>query len=215
MILKRLYRVIFTATLIVAFCNFSWFVPNNSTIKANLNAVNSVSYHFGFCIQPTANTGLISYAIIGERNGEVVSKQPLSLINFILQIKGKQYSVANPFYRDLFKENGLDSCFYHYDLIKDVYGPLHCFSIDDLWMIRYSKNPLCGDGCIPKEGMKTEGWASNRFKPNDAQMMLLEKYGIIHFNHFVYGENMFKLFVDMANVDWQEAYKSAGVTVSE
>jgi len=202
-------------TLIVALASFSWFKPKKSSEISSNSSNNVATYHFGFCIQPTANTGLVSYAIIGEKNGVVVSKQPLSLINFILQVKGKQYSVANPFYRDLFKENGLDSCFYHYDLIKDVYGSLKCFSIDDLWMLRYSRNPLCGDGCIPKEGMKTEGWASNRFKPNDLQMAILEKYGILHFNHFIYGDNMFRLFVDMADSDWQEAYKNAGTTVSE
>jgi hypothetical protein len=202
-------------TLTVTLASFSWFNPNTTNHYHSNKSNNVATYHFGFCIQPTANTGLVSYAIIGEKNGVVVSKQPLSLINFILQVKGKQYSVANPFFRDLFKENGLDSCFYHYDLIKDVYGALKCFSIDDLWMLRYSRNPLCGDGCIPTEGMKTEGWASNKFKPNDLQMAILEKYGILHFNHFIYGENMFRLFIDMAVSDWQEAYKTAGTTVSE
>jgi len=172
------------------------------------NSVGVVTYHFGFSIQPTANTGLITYAIIGERDGQVVSKQVVSLINFILQMKGEQSSLANPSRINLFEANELDSCFYYYDLIKDVYGPMHCFSIDDLWMIRYAKNPLCGEGCIPKEGMKTEGWAAGKYRPNDAQMLMLEQYGIIHFNQFIYGENMLKLFKDMSSEEWQEIYKS-------
>ncbi len=196
----------------------SSFLGRKGSISAKIidsKVENNVSYHFGFCIQPTANSGLISYAIIGEKNGTVVSKQPLSLINFILQMKGDQYSVANPFYRNLFKENGLDTCFYHYDLIRDVYGSLKCFSIDDLWMLRYSRNPMCGEGCTPMDGMKVDGWAANKFKPNDLQMAILEKYGIIHFNHFIYGDNMIKLFIDMADSNWQQAYQAAGTVVSE
>jgi hypothetical protein len=167
-----------------------------------------VTYHFGFSIQPSANTGLITYAIVGEKDGQIVSKQVISMNNFILQMKGEQNSLANPHRVDLFAQNGLDSCFYYYDLIKDFYGSLHCFSIDDLWMIRYSRTPLCSDGCIPKEGMKTEGWAAGRYKPNEVQMKLLEAYGIFHFNQFIYGQNMLQLFKDMANEEWQNMYRS-------
>jgi hypothetical protein len=179
-----------------------------ASITRATEAMSAISYHFGFSIQPTANTGLVTYAIIGERDGQVVSKQIVSLINFILQMKGEQSSLANPNRVNLFETYALDSCFYYYDLMKDVYGPVHCFSIDDLWMIRYSRNPLCSDGCIPKEGMKTEGWAAGKFRPNDAQMNVLEQYGVIHFNQFIYGENMLKLFKDMANEEWQLMYKS-------
>lgn len=186
--------------------NFSTTLKSNSTYeKIDL----AVDYHFAFALVPTYNSGLVSYAIIGAKDGNIVYKRPISLNDFILQIQGRQWSSANEIGNDLFEEHNLDECFYEYIHDQDKYGPLQCFRIEDLWALRYNRNPMCQHGCILADGMLEKGWAANKAYPSDQQMNILSNYGVNHHTDFFYGENMFKLFQDMGNSNWKSNYLNA------
>lgn len=182
---------------------FSNFTEKNNRPNAN----NFVEYHLAFNINPAQNTGVVNYAVVGVRDNKVISKRFISLTNFLLQGMGRQQSAANPNSSDMFGDHNLSDCFYKYDSIKDVYA--ECFTIEDLWSLRYSRNPICPDGCVPAPGMKVKGWSHGKFHPSWPQIQILQKYGVIQDSDFFYGENMFKLFQDMENPQWIKKYKTA------
>ena len=126
---------------------------------------------------------------------------------FLLQAMGKQQSAANYDNIDLFAEYNLSDCFYKYDSISDDYS--ECFTLEDLWSLRYSRNPICPTGCIPAPGMKIDGWSQGKFHPSWPQIQILQEYGVIQDSDFFYGENMFKLFQDVEKTDWIDKYKTA------
>ena len=163
--------------------------------------------HFAFNINPAHNSGLINYAVVGVRDGKIVSKKPLELKTFLLQAMGKQTSAANFRNIDLFAKYNLSDCFYKYDSISDDYS--ECFTLEDLWTLRYSRNPICPVGCIPAPGMKIDGWSQGKFHPSWPQIQILQEYGVIQDSDFFYGENMFKLFQDVEKPDWIDTYKNA------
>jgi len=131
----------------------------------------------------------------------------MELKTFLLQAMGKQTSAANFGNIDLFAEYNLSDCFYKYDSISDDYS--ECFTLEDLWTLRYSRNPICPVGCIPAPGMKIDGWSQGKFHPSWPQIQILQEYGVIQDSDFFYGENMFKLFQDVEKPDWIDTYKNA------
>jgi len=182
---------------------FSNFAKNNKTISAP----GFVEYHFAFNINPSQNSGLINYAVVGVQDGKIVSKKFLDIKTFLLQGMGKQQSAANYDGIDLFAEYNLSDCFYKYDSIDDPYSA--CFTLEDLWALRYNRNPICPTGCVPAPGMKIDGWSQGKFHPSWPQIQILQEYGVIQDSDFFYGENMFKLFQDMEKSDWIDNYKTA------
>lgn len=170
-----------------------------------------VSQHtFGFTLQPTANSGLVSYWIVTVYNDKIVSKLPITEKNFILQMKGEQYSKANPQGINMFEASvESDSCFYQYYWHKGDCNFLDFYRLDDLWTLRYNRNPVCPEGCTPADGMRVDGLAVNKTYPSDAQMNMLYNYGITHYTGVFYGDNMLKMFNDINNPSWVESYRSA------
>ena len=126
---------------------------------------------------------------------------------FLLQAMGKQTSAVTFENIDLFAAYNLSDCFYKYDSISDNYS--ECFTLEDLWTLRYSRNPICPVGCIPSPGMKIDGWSQGKFHPSWPQIQILQEYGVIQDSDFFYGENMFKLFQDVENPDWIDKYRTA------
>lgn len=179
------------------------FTKNNKQLETN----GFVEYHFAFNINSSHNSGLINYAVVGVRDGKIVSKKPMELKTFLLQAMGKQTSPANFENIDLFAAYNLSDCFYKYDSISDNYA--ECFTLEDLWTLRYSRNPICPVGCIPSPGMKIDGWSQGKFHPSWPQIQILQEYGVIQDSDFFYGENMFKLFQDIENPEWIAKYKTA------
>lgn len=201
--MKFRFEIGFTST-VIAICAFILF--GNFSLSKN-SPVPFIEYQFAFNINATFNTGIVNYAVIGVNNGKIVSKKQLNATNFILQVMGRQQSAANPFQVDMFAEHNLSDCFYKYDSIKDVY--MECFTLEDLWALRFSRNPLCPSGCLPGDGMLIDGWSQGKFNPSWPQIQILQEYGVIQPTDFFYGENMFKLFQDMENPQWIENYKNA------
>ena len=191
---------------VIAIC-FGMVFYNFAKNNKQLETFDFVEYHFAFNINSSHNLGLINYAVVGVRDGKIVSKKPMEIKTFLLQAMGKQTSAANFENIDLFAAHNLSDCFYKYDSISDNYS--ECFTLEDLWTLRYSRNPICPVGCIPSPGMKIDGWSQGKFHPSWPQIQILQEYGVIQDSDFFYGENMFKLFQDLENPDWINKYKTA------
>lgn len=170
----------------------------------------SANYTFAFTLQPTANSGLVTYWTVAVYNDKVVAKFPLTEKNFILQMKGEQFSKANPMGINMFDSIvKSDSCFYQYFWQKGGCNPLSYYRLDDLWTLRYNRNPECPEGCTPTEGMRINGLAANKTYPSDAQMEILNGYGVYHYTEFFYGDNMFQIFNDINDPNWVSTYEAA------
>jgi|TARA_B110000495_G_C23032286_1_gene615194 hypothetical protein len=203
--MKLKFEIGYTVS-VIAIC-FGMLFYNFSKNNNPLEMPGFVEYHFAFNINPSQNSGLINYAVVGVRDGKIISKKPMDVKTFLLQVMGKQQSAANYDNIDLFAEYNLSDCFYKYDSISDDYS--ECFTLEDLWSLRYSRNPICPSGCIPAPGMKIDGWSQGKFHPSWPQIQILQKYGVIQDSDFFYGENMFKLFQDVEKPDWINKYKTA------
>lgn len=167
-------------------------------------------YAFAFTLQPTANSGLVSYWVVSVYDSKIVAKLPVTEKNFILQMKGEQYSKANPTGINMFETNvQSDTCFYQYYWHYGDCNYMSSYRIDDLWTLRYNRNPECPVGCTASDGMRVDGLAVNKTYPSDAQMDILYGYGVNHYTGFFYGENMLKMFNDINNPSWVENYKNA------
>ena len=204
-IMKFKFEIGYTIS-VIAIC-FGMIFYNFTKNNNQLEMPGFVEYHFAFNINSSHNSGLINYAVVGVRDGKIVSKKPMELKTFLLQAMGKQTSAANFENIDLFAAHNLSDCFYKYDSISDDYS--ECFTLEDLWTLRYSRNPICPVGCIPAPGMKIDGWSQGKFHPSWPQIQILQEYGVIQDSDFFYGENMFKLFQDVENPDWIDKYKTA------
>jgi len=169
------------------------------------------NYHLGFSLNPTANTQNVTFAIVGENNGRVVSKRFISLQMFIRVALGEEVSKANPTMENLFDKYEISEGRYNwnYDSIKDRYDSVEVLFIEDSWVLKYQRNPQCPGGCIPSPGMKVDGWAQYNFRPSWPQLQILQQYGVIYANDFFYGENMFRLLHDMEDPLWIQAYQAA------
>jgi len=198
--------------LTTAFLSLIWLgFTSFQEPKVNLTP-GIVEYHLGFSLNPTHNSGIVSFCVVGENNGKLVYKKFVSKKSWLRQGMGFDLSPANSIGHSLFEEYQLDDCFYKYDSIKDVYSDtIHCFQtkLDDLWALRYKRHPHCPEGCQLTAGMVEFGWAQKNFMPSGAQMRILVKYGVSWINDIFYGPNMFKLFQDVADPDWVDAYKNA------
>lgn len=170
--------------------------------------------HFGFAINPTANSGLITYAIIEtNQGGKIINRTIVSRTNWILQMRGLQKSKANIAAKDLIIENEVGDCFWLLEIATYKYDSLNCeakLNIDDLWRLRYNRNPEYKQDKITSDANIVGGWAANSFRPNWPQIQILQNYGIIYITDFFYGDNMFQLLKDIQDQSWLEKYKSAG-----
>jgi len=190
--------------IIGIFCIFTF----STSMKCKLDEKPSMAkYDLGVSIQPYMQSGLISYWLVCHEDGKISYRYPLSRKNFMLQMQGKQRSYGNPELENLFQKFNIDSCFWNFDNMTDeeVYN---CIRIDDLWVLRYNRNPFCPEGCVPAPGMIELGWTSRKAQASDAQMGILKTYGINTFHDIVYGEQMMKLFQDITQSNWQNNYVS-------
>ncbi|MDC3337786.1 hypothetical protein OAW23_07940 [Flavobacteriales bacterium] len=170
--------------------------------------------HFAFAINPSANSGLITYAIVEtNQDNKIIGRTVISRNNWILQMRGLQKSKANISERDLITEYGVGDCFWLLDFANSAYDSLNCEAknnIDDLWRLRYNRNPEYRQSKITSDLNIIGGWAANPFRPNWPQIQILQNYGIIYITDFFYGDNMFQLLKDIQDQTWLEKYKSAG-----
>ena len=128
-------------------------------------------------------------------------------------MKGEQKSKANLEGVDLWTKHEIGDCFWMLDPNVDKYTAQNCetkVNIDDLWRLRYNRNPEYRQDKVTSDLNIVGGWAANPFRPNWPQVQILQNYGIIFISDFFFGEGMFQLLKDMQNPGWLETYKSAG-----
>lgn len=186
---------------------FSSFKTSESRKHIVVPAISQ--YTFAFTLQPSANSGLISYWLVGVHNDKIVSKKPLTEASFIRQMQGEEYSKANLEGVNMFEQIQMDSCFYNYMDGKTACHPLSMYKLDDLWTLRYKRNPECPEGCVEADGMRINGLAANKAYPSSAQMAILSQYNVNHHTDFFFGEHMFKIFNDINDESWSTAYEAA------
>ena len=208
-------KKIFFLFIVLGFFLFSF--------SSDSNARRSLKYELGFSINPTAGTGIVSYALLAvdSAKNKIISKKPITEGQFIMYGKGLLKCKANPKKEDLFKKYLVDcGLILDYPKLKrgvEVQDTLWkemqtvCIPIFDIWKIRYSIHPKYGTGkfvkgqTFPKED---EGWSANRHFPSYKQTLFLQKYyGISNIQDYFRGEKMFLLFRDMQNEDWITKYK--------
>lgn len=131
----------------------------------------------------------------------VVESQPLTRMNFIRQVQGRAFSQANPEGENLFRKYGVKQCLHTEDTAGFV---IDCFVLDDLWKLRFWEYPLQSQ---PGQEQRV-GWAANKLRPDDRQLLLLSGYGMSYMLDLVIGEDMFRLLKDMGDEEWVQNYRS-------
>ena len=197
------------AILLLTVCGLCLSITKSEEIEVN----DELRSYFGFSINPTANSGLITYAIVEtDENDKMLSRRVVTRNTWIRQMRGLEYSTANPQKEDLWSKNEIGDCFWLLDASKDKYEALACeasINVDDLWRLRYAKNPQFRQDKVTTDRKIVGGWAKNPFRPNWPQIQILQKYGIVYISDFFYGDNMFQLMKDIQDETWIEAYRTA------
>ncbi len=207
---KRHFEIGYITTCLLVSCFFLFSSFSHYDEPCVEEEPLTAQYAFAFTLQPSANSSLVTYWVVTVYNGKIVYKTPMTEKNFILQMKGEMYSKANPQGVNLFQQSvQSDSCFYQYYWHKGDCNPLDVYRLDDLWTLRYSRNPECPEGCTPSDGMRVDGLAANKTYPSDAQMDILKGYGVDHYTGFFYGDDMLKIFNDINDPNWVNQYQSA------
>ncbi|CAG5082919.1 hypothetical protein [Parvicella tangerina] len=207
---KRFFEIGYIAVCLFVSSVFLLSSFSNYTAPCKDEAPLTAQYTFAFTLQPGPNSGLITYWMVTVHNDKIVYKTPMTEKNFILSMKGEMYSKANPTGINLFEQAvQSDSCFYQYYWEKEECNPLDYYRLDDLWTLRYNRNPECPEGCTPAKGMRVDGLAANKTYPSDAQMAILQDYGVSHYTGFFYGDDMFRIFTDINDPNWVNNYENA------
>ncbi len=216
--MKNRFDIGYTFTVLVASCwiFFSNFGQPLKPVAEATEMATFVDYRFAFCINPTHNSQLVTFSVVGVQDEKVVSVRNITQTNFILQAMGHQQSGANPRRENFFDHYNLSDCLYRIDSITDPDELESCyindlFTLDHLWALRYARNPMCPEGCTPKDGMRMKGWAGTKFNPTWPQLQILQQYGVTYVTDLFYGENMFRLLQDIEDPQWVETYQTAGV----
>lgn len=144
-----------------------------------------IKYYFGFSIFPDINASLISFGILKvtpDGKGTIIRR---SRQDFILEMMGKQSTVANLDTANLFKINGISIS-----------------TLDSLWKLKYSEYPYEG------KNRSQKGWSNREFIPSKGQFKILNQFGIYKINDFCYGENAVSLLLSMQDPIWVRRYSS-------
>ena len=131
----------------------------------------------------------------------VVESQPLTRPNFIRQVQGRAFSLANPDGENLFRKYGVKQCLNTVDSTGFV---TDCLVLDDLWKLRFWEFPLK----VEQGQHAITGWAGMKLRPDDRQLLLLQGYGMKYMTDLAIGENMFRLLKDMGDEEWVQNYRS-------
>lgn len=124
----------------------------------------------------------------------------LSIKEFIHYASGDWPNIYNRNRIDLFQLNDVAGGIY-VDSVTQEKIP-YCFSLDNLWKLRYSHSPF--------KGQSEEGWSQDKFLPSSQQQIFLhENYGMEHINtKFFIDTNFWKLLRDVQDPEWIEMYKN-------
>lgn len=157
------------------------------------------NWTFGVSLMTGHSSQLFSLYLVKEHGLQVVSTEPITREQFVLQAEGAVPSKANPTGENLFKRYGVTACL-HPDSTKALYD---CWVFDELWKLRFWEYPFA-----PVQGQHAgRGWAEKREAPSPRQMLLLSDYGILYLNGLARGESAFKLLRDVSDSSWVDNYR--------
>jgi len=142
-------------------------------------------YYLAYNITLNPDGSSVHYAllkILPNKKKEIIT---LTKTDWILQAAGKQKSLANTDTTNYFKKY----------LIRWQ-------TVDQLWKLRYSEFPY-------RKKTDRLGWARKKYAPSEAQVKILQKYGVKYITDYFYGENAFKLLKDIQGGEWVTNYESA------
>lgn len=143
------------------------------------------------------HTDPVSHSIVTIYQGKVHSIRHLSRRDFILIATGAMRSPFNPEGKNLLALRGIDRCGYRIDSVSQKVRT-DCQCIDNLWRLRYDKNPLTNND---------EGWARAGGTPDGAQMAMLQPFGIRKMHDLIYGDPLFALLRAVNDPQWVESYR--------
>jgi len=157
------------------------------------------TWTFGVSLATGQHSQLYSLFLVKEHGLQVLSTEPITREQFVLQAQGAVPSKANGAGENLFKRYGVDICV-HPDSTRTLPD---CWVFDELWKLRFWEYPF-----QPKQGMHPgRGWSEKREAPSPRQMLLLSDYGILHLTGLARGENAFRLLRDVTDSAWVDNYR--------
>jgi hypothetical protein len=164
-----------------------------------LAAGQAPQWTFGVSLMTGQSSQLFSLFLVKERGLEVLSTEPITREQFVLQAEGAVPSKANPTGENLFRRYGVAPCL-HPDSTRMLYD---CWAFDELWKLRFWEYPF-----VQTKGQQPgKGWAEKREAPSPRQMLLLSDYGILFLNGMARGENAFRLLRDVGDSSWVDNYR--------
>jgi hypothetical protein len=153
----------------------------------------------GFNLMPGANNNLVNFALVTVLpNGQKIIRN-ITRNEFIRLACGQCHDDVNPNGENLFAKYEVEECGLYRDSIFKK-ASFICSSLDQLWKLRYQREPYGGADSL--------GWTGATI-PSNGQMGILKQYGAKSLDDFIYGENAFKLLHDMQSFAWQSRYKSS------
>ena len=157
------------------------------------------SWTFGVSLMTGHSSQLFSLYLVKEHGLQVLSTEPITREQFVLQAEGAVPSKANPTGENLFRLYGITACL-HPDSTKKLYD---CWAFDELWKLRFWEYPFA-----PLQGQHPgRGWSEKKEAPSPRQMLLLSDYGILYLNGLARGESAFRLLRDVSDSSWVDNYR--------
>jgi len=147
-------------------------------------------YYFGFNLIENSYGAMMHLVLLKPGDNRKHKIIQLTKDGFIAQASGKQKSLANPNGIDFFKE-------------YEIKNPN---VLDNVWRLRYKEYPYFSNQKIEP------GWSANDsipFIPTEAQMQILQKFGLNRMSDFIFGENAFRLLKLMEQPEWINSYKES------
>jgi hypothetical protein len=159
-------------------------------------------YVYGLSLNTGMNNQVFTLFVVKMDGMHVVSTEPITREQFVLQAQGVVPGKANPGKENLFKKFKVEPCV-HPDSGKYW---MDCPVFDDLWRLRFKSYPFrIMDGGTPPD----EGWAGREASPTPAQMVLLADYGLLRLSGMIKGIDVFRLLHDVSDSTWVEKYRSS------
>lgn len=167
------------------------------SVNATGQATGKKNY-FAVGLFASAQSSLITYAMVSYRDGVFIGAQILTEQRFMYEIMGYYPSIANINKENLLQKNEVDSCFLIENESRKIVG-YFAKPFANLWKIRFFTHPMQYDN---------DGWSQGEFKPSRWQREYLGKeYGVNNvLIEYFYGENLYKLLRDVQNPEWISNY---------
>jgi hypothetical protein len=175
-------------------------------------------YIFSIRLIPNQSGGLIQCLIL---KGDIKKPEKILLLttnSWVMQATGYESSKANPKTENLIQKYKIFEI--PEEVTKTGEKEILFYSLkkteailNNLWRLKYSEYPYYNP-----EKNNDKGWARHSdlnitWLPSEAQMRILNEYGIENFGDFISEENTFRLLRDVRDKDWQTRYiQSAGVS---